>query len=107
MPFVIGFGLTPWVLVLYEVLDASVTLWTHSNLLLPGAIGRFLRYIVVTPDLHRIHHSSWQPETDSNVGAVFPIWNSIFGTFRAEPRDGHERMQLGLEPTAFSGSCDQ
>jgi sterol desaturase/sphingolipid hydroxylase (fatty acid hydroxylase superfamily) len=97
VPLVAVFGLTPWVLVLYETLDVAVTLWTHSNTRLPAAVDRVLRYIVVTPDLHRIHHSAWKPETNSNFGAVFPVWDLIFGTFRAEPRDGHEHMRLGLD----------
>jgi sterol desaturase/sphingolipid hydroxylase (fatty acid hydroxylase superfamily) len=97
VPIVLAFGLTPWVLMLYELFDVIVTLWTHSNLRLPAALERTLRYLVVTPDLHRIHHSAWQTETDSNFGAVFPIWDLIFRTFRAMPRDGHERMRLGLD----------
>jgi sterol desaturase/sphingolipid hydroxylase (fatty acid hydroxylase superfamily) len=96
-PIVLAFGLTPWVLIAYEVLDVCVTLWTHSNTRLPAAVDRVLRYIVVTPDLHRIHHSAWKPETNSNYGAVFPWWDLVFGTFRATPRDGHERMRLGLD----------
>src|SRR5262245_33449607 len=97
LPLVVAFGLTPWVLVLYETLDVVVTLWTHSNLRLPAVIERTLRYLIVTPDLHRIHHSAWKPETNSNFGAVFPIWDLIFRTYRAKPRDGHERMKLGLD----------
>jgi sterol desaturase/sphingolipid hydroxylase (fatty acid hydroxylase superfamily) len=97
VPIVVAFGLTPWVLVLYECLDVVMTLWTHSNLRLPAAVDRALRVIVVTPDLHRIHHSAWQPETDSNFGAVFPWWDILVGTYRTKPRDGHERMRLGLD----------
>ena len=90
-------GLTPWVLVLYELLDVVVTLWTHSNLRLPERIDCVIRYVVVTPSLHRIHHSAWQPETDSNFGAVFPIWDLIFGTYRSMPREDQEHMRLGLD----------
>lgn len=97
VPIVMMFGLTPWVLVLYEVLDAVVVIWSHSNVRLPLAVDRILRYLVVTPDLHRIHHSVWKPETNSNFGAVFPIWDLVFGTYRATPRDGHEHMRLGLD----------
>lgn len=97
VPIVIAFGLTPWVLVFYELLDVVVTLWTHSNVRLPRRVDRVLRYLIVTPDLHRIHHSAWQPETDSNFGAVFPVWDILFGTFRSTPRDGHETMRLGLD----------
>ena len=81
----------------YELLDVAVTLWTHSNVRLPEAVDRIVRYVVVTPDLHRVHHSAWKPETNSNFGAVFPVWDLVFGTFRAIPRDGHERMRLGLD----------
>lgn len=97
VPIAVAFGLVPWVLVGYEILDVAVTLWTHSNTRLPAAIDRVLRYFVVTPDLHRIHHSAWKMETNSNFGAVFPIWDLVFGTFRAAPRDGHEGMRLGLD----------
>src|SRR5262245_50881239 len=94
---VVTFGLAPWVLMSYELLDVAVTLWSHSNLRLPVAVDRLLRYVIVTPDLHRVHHSAWKPETNSNFGAVFPIWDLVFGTFRAVPRDAHERMRLGLD----------
>jgi sterol desaturase/sphingolipid hydroxylase (fatty acid hydroxylase superfamily) len=97
IPFVIAFGLSPWVLMLYEMFDVCVTLWSHSNIRVPERADRLLRYFVVTPNLHRIHHSTWQPETDSNFGAVFPIWDIVFGTFRPVPKDGHETMRIGLE----------
>ncbi|HEY6976653.1 MAG TPA: hypothetical protein VH396_10215, partial [Chitinophagaceae bacterium] len=51
----------------------------------------------VTPDLHRIHHSSYQPETDTNFSAVFPIWDIIFGTFKTKTRESQKKMELGLE----------
>jgi sterol desaturase/sphingolipid hydroxylase (fatty acid hydroxylase superfamily) len=97
VPIVVGFGLPPWVLVAYEILDVAVTLWTHSNVRLPAALDRIVRYVVATPDLHRIHHSAWEPETNSNFGAVFPVWDLVFGTFRATPREPHEQMRLGLD----------
>jgi len=97
VPIVVAFGLAPWILVAYETLDVVITLWSHSNVRLPEGIDRVLRYVVVTPDLHRVHHSAWVPETNSNFGAVFPIWDLVFGTFRAAPRDGHAAMRLGLD----------
>jgi sterol desaturase/sphingolipid hydroxylase (fatty acid hydroxylase superfamily) len=97
VPIVVAFGLTPWVLALYELLDVAVTLWTHSSLRLPASLDRAIRYVVVTPDLHRLHHSAWQPETDSNFGAVFPVWDLVFGTYRAALlRDGSP-SRLGLD----------
>jgi hypothetical protein len=62
-----------------------------------AAVDRLARYVIVTPDLHRVHHSAWKPETNSNFGAVFPLWDLVFATFRATPRDGHEQMRLGLD----------
>lgn len=97
VPIVVSFGLSPWVLMFYEVLDAGVNIWSHSNVCVPERLDRVLRYIVVTPDLHRLHHSAWKPETNSNFGAVFSIWDLVFGTFRATPRERHEQMRLGLD----------
>lgn len=97
VPAVAAFGLTPWVLLVYELLDAAVTLFSHANFSLPKRVERLVRYVIVTPDLHRVHHSSHQPETDSNFGAVFPIWDILLGTFRTQTRSPQEFMQLGLE----------
>lgn len=97
VPLVVAFGLTPWVLMVYELLDVGITLFSHSNLRLPGRLDAVLRRVVVTPDLHRVHHSTWQPETDSNFGAVFPIWDMVFGTYRIGSRDAPESMPLGLD----------
>ena len=97
VPLVVAFGLSPWVLLLYELLDAAITLFSHANIRLPERLERVLRYVIVTPDLHRVHHSSWQPETDSNFSAVFPIWDILFGTFRTDTRMPQETMELGLE----------
>jgi len=63
---------------------------------LPERADRLLRCIIVTPDLHCVHHSAWRPETNSNSGAVFPVWDLIVGTFRATPRDGREQMRLAV-----------
>lgn len=93
---VAAFGLTPWVLAVYELLDVAVTLFTHANLRLPARLDAALRWLIVTPDLHRVHHSVDQPETDSNYGAVFPHWDLLFGTYRAAPRAPHASMPLGL-----------
>lgn len=97
VPIVAAFGLSPWVLMLYEILDAGITLFSHANVRIPPALDRVLRYMVATPDLHRVHHSAWQTETDSNFSAVFPIWDIVFGTFRTDTRAPHETMALGLE----------
>ena len=97
LPIVVGFGLSPWVLIFYELIDAATVLFSHSNIRIPPRLNRYLQYVIVTPDLHKIHHSSYQPETDSNYSAVFPIWDQIFRTFRTETRQPLETMQIGLE----------
>jgi sterol desaturase/sphingolipid hydroxylase (fatty acid hydroxylase superfamily) len=97
LPMVIGLGLSPWLLLFYELFDVTVTLFSHSNLRIAPWLNRYLRYVIVTPDLHTVHHSTYQPETDSNYSAVFPIWDIVFGTFRTETRSPLQTMTLGLE----------
>jgi sterol desaturase/sphingolipid hydroxylase (fatty acid hydroxylase superfamily) len=97
VPLAVTFGFSPWVLLLYELLDAAVTLFSHANIRLPPRLERLLRYMIVTPDLHRVHHSSYQLETDSNFSAVFPIWDMVFGTYRTSTRVPQEQMQIGLK----------
>jgi len=97
VPIILLFGLPVWVLMFYELLDVVVTLVSHSNFSFPKKLERVVRYIIVTPDLHRIHHSSYQPETDTNFGAVFPVWDIIFGTFKTETKSDSKEMELGLE----------
>jgi sterol desaturase/sphingolipid hydroxylase (fatty acid hydroxylase superfamily) len=97
LPLVVAFGLSPWVLLFYELFDVTVTLFSHSNIRLPERLNRYLRYVIVTPDLHKVHHSVLRPETDSNYSAVFPIWDILFGTFKTKTREPLETMKLGLE----------
>ena len=97
LPVVILLGLSPWVLIFYELLDVSVVLFSHANLRIAPMINRYLRYVIVTPDLHKVHHSCYRPETDSNFSAVFPIWDILLGTFRTETREPLATMPLGLD----------
>jgi sterol desaturase/sphingolipid hydroxylase (fatty acid hydroxylase superfamily) len=97
LPMVAVLGLSPWVLIFYELFDVTVTLFSHSNLRVAPWLNRYLRYIIVTPDLHRVHHSTYRPETDSNYSAVFPIWDVLFGTFRTTTREPLATMPLGLD----------
>ena len=71
-------------------------MFSHSNVRLPPAIDRIVRWIVVTPDMHRVHHSIIRRETDSNFGFNLPWWDWLFGTYRPEPEAGHEGMILGI-----------
>lgn len=97
IPIVFALGFPAWGLMLYELFDIIITLFSHSNISLPKKTDRILRIFIVTPNLHRIHHSSYQPETDSNYSAVFPIWDIIFGTFKTTSKISPSEMKLGLE----------
>ncbi len=82
--------------VLFEITLNATSMFNHANLRLPPALDRVLRWIVVTPDMHRVHHSIRRPETDSNYGFNLPWWDRVFGTYRAQPADGHDGMTIGL-----------
>jgi len=82
--------------VLYEVLTAMVTFLQHGNVRYPVSVDRLSRCLVVTADMHRIHHSSRLNETESNFGVILPWWDHLFGTYLAEPAAGHESMGIGL-----------
>jgi sterol desaturase/sphingolipid hydroxylase (fatty acid hydroxylase superfamily) len=105
LPVVMLLGLSPWVLMAYELADVAVTLFSHANIRLPRSIERALRYVIVTPELHRVHHSAEQPETDSNFGAVLPLWDLVFGTFRTQTMVPQESMVLGLTEVRDRRAC--
>ncbi len=84
------------VLVFEVVLNGSA-MFNHSNVRLPARVDAWLRLVIVTPDMHRVHHSVVRVETDSNFGFNVPWWDRIFGTYRGQPDAGHEGMVIGLE----------
>jgi sterol desaturase/sphingolipid hydroxylase (fatty acid hydroxylase superfamily) len=71
-------------------------MFNHGNVRLPAWIDRVLRLLLVTPEMHRVHHSVHAEETNSNFGFNLPWWDYLCGTYRAQPRDGHEGMTIGL-----------
>lgn len=79
----------------FEVILNATSLFNHANINL-GPLDAFLRLFVVTPDMHRVHHSPSREETDSNFGFNLPWWDRLLGTYRARPREPHETMSLGL-----------
>lgn len=81
----------------FEVLLNATSMFNHGNVRLPPAVDRVLRWIVVTPDMHRVHHSIRPAETNSNFGFNFPWWDRMLGTYRAAPHDGHTRMTIGIQ----------
>jgi sterol desaturase/sphingolipid hydroxylase (fatty acid hydroxylase superfamily) len=83
--------------VLFETLFQALLLFNHTNVRIAPAVDRVLRWFIVTPDMHRVHHSIHPAETNSNFGFAMPWWDRLFGTYRAEPAMGHERMALGID----------
>jgi sterol desaturase/sphingolipid hydroxylase (fatty acid hydroxylase superfamily) len=89
---------TPAVAVLiFEVLLNATSMFNHGNVRLPERLDRVLRWIVVTPEMHRVHHSVVPQETNSNFGFNSPWWDRLLGTYRAQPAAGHEGMTIGIE----------
>lgn len=81
----------------YEIVLGSMALFTHANLRLPLWLDRVLRYVIVTPDMHRVHHSVVRAETDANFGNALSIWDRLFLTYRQDPEGGQAGFILGLE----------
>lgn len=82
---------------LFEVLLNGTALFNHANINLPRRLDRILRLVVVTPDMHRVHHSVDPRETNSNYGFNLPWWDRLLGTYVAQPAKGHEAMDIGIE----------
>jgi sterol desaturase/sphingolipid hydroxylase (fatty acid hydroxylase superfamily) len=82
--------------VIFEVLLNATSMFTHSNVRMPRWLDGLLRWFVVTPDMHRVHHSVIRRETNSNFGFNFPWWDFLLGTYRAQPRYGHTAMTIGV-----------
>lgn len=81
----------------FEVILNATALFNHGNVALPTGADRMLRWVLVTPDMHRVHHSIDPRETNSNYGFSVPWWDRLFGTYIAQPAKGHEGMQIGIE----------
>jgi sterol desaturase/sphingolipid hydroxylase (fatty acid hydroxylase superfamily) len=90
-------GPSPLAVLIFEVLLNATSMFSHSNVRMPAAVDAVLRLFVVTPDMHRVHHSTIRNETNSNFGFNMPWWDYLLGTYRAQPSAGHERMGIGLE----------
>jgi len=82
---------------IFEVMLNATSMFSHGNIRIPERFDRVLRWLVVTPDMHRVHHSILPRETNSNVGFNLPWWDRLFGTYRPKPAAGHEAMTIGIE----------
>lgn len=91
---------------IFEVLLNATAMFNHSNVRLPLGLDRVLRLFVVTPDMHRVHHSVEDDETNSNFGFNLPWWDRLFGTYRDQPRAGHEAMTIGIRTFRDPKQCD-
>ena len=94
---VAALGMPAVAVLIFEVLLNATSMFNHGNVRLPRRFDRILRWIVVTPDMHRVHHSLVCCETNSNFGFNLPWWDRLFGTYRAEPLAGDEGMIIGIE----------
>ena len=94
---VASLGAPALAVLIFEVLLNATSMFNHSNVRIPLGLDRTLRWLVVTPDMHRVHHSILARETNSNFGFNLPWWDRLFGTYRAQPAAGHEAMTIGIE----------
>ena len=83
--------------IVFEILLNGTAMFNHANLRLPLWLDAIVRRVLVTPDMHRVHHSVHRDEHDSNYGFALSIWDRMFGTYIAQPREGHDDMAVGLE----------
>ncbi len=93
---VAALGAPALAVLLFEMLLNATSMFSHGNVRIPERLDRMLRWIVVTPDMHRVHHSVEAAETNSNFGFNLPWWDRMFGTYRAQPRAGHDAMVIGI-----------
>jgi sterol desaturase/sphingolipid hydroxylase (fatty acid hydroxylase superfamily) len=81
----------------FEVLLNATSMFNHGNVWIEKKLDRYVRWFVVTPDMHRVHHSVLVHETNSNFGFNLPWWDRLFGTYRSQPARGHDGMTIGIE----------
>ncbi|AMK76370.1 MULTISPECIES: sterol desaturase family protein [Methylomonas] len=101
---VVLLGADPVAVIAFEVILNGCALFNHGNVGLPPVVERWLRYALVTPDMHRIHHSAFQPETDSNYGFSLSCWDRLFKTYCGQARETQTEMTIGLY--AFRDSAE-
>ena len=94
---VYAIGAPPIAVLAFEIILNGTAMFNHANWRLPLGLDRALRLVLVTPDMHRIHHSTLRKECDSNYGFALSLWDRIFGTYTAQPKAGHEAMTVGQE----------
>jgi sterol desaturase/sphingolipid hydroxylase (fatty acid hydroxylase superfamily) len=94
---VYALGPTAFAVILFEILLNGSAMFNHANINIPKGLDRIIRLVLVTPDMHRVHHSNIREEHDSNYGFSLSIWDRLFGTYVAQPVKGHDKMTIGLQ----------
>jgi sterol desaturase/sphingolipid hydroxylase (fatty acid hydroxylase superfamily) len=94
---VVALGPPAIAVVIFEALLNATSMFNHGNVRIAPKVDQFLRLFVVTPDMHRVHHSVLPEETNSNFGFNLPWWDRLLGTYRAQPAAGHKNMTVGIE----------
>lgn len=89
-------GASPLAVITFEIILSSCALFNHSNIKLPLAVDKIVRLLLVTPDMHRVHHSVIPSETNSNYGFSISIWDRVFRSYTDQPKHGHDKMTIGL-----------
>ncbi|MBI3411699.1 MAG: sterol desaturase family protein [Planctomycetes bacterium] len=107
MAVIVLLGAPALAVLIFEVLLNATSMFSHSNVRLPLALDRILRVVLVTPDMHRVHHSILPRETNSNFGFNLPWWDFLFGTYRAQPGYGHDDMTIGLSQYRGEARADR
>lgn len=90
-------GASSWAVIIFEILLNATAMFNHGNIRLPLRVDTFLRPVLVTPDMHRVHHSTFPEEHHRNFGFNLSIWDRMFNSYCAQPKEGHESMRIGLD----------
>jgi len=93
---IVTLGVPAVAVLIFEILLNGMAMFNHSNVRLPLALDKLLRWLIVTPDMHRIHHSTIENEANSNFGFNLSIWDRLCGTYSRQPEKGHEQMTIGV-----------
>jgi sterol desaturase/sphingolipid hydroxylase (fatty acid hydroxylase superfamily) len=96
MGIILLVGIPAWSFLVFEILLNGTSMFNHSNIHVSQKVDRLLRLVLVTPDMHRVHHSVIIREHDSNFGFNLPWWDRLLGTYRDQPKEGHDNMLIGL-----------
>jgi len=100
---VIALGAPVAAVIVFEIALNACSMFNHSNVALPRCLDAVLRPVIVTPDMHRVHHSVHRDEHDTNFGFCLSLWDRLFRLYRAQPRGGHKGMVIGLSQAQGDG----